>query len=83
MSMQHTEIFVKMKVFTGKRLIFFLIFRLNIDCVYTLETHRQDGSNEYTQSMFWSTNEKIPQFCCIQVGYKGVYITRTCFRDNT
>ena len=23
----------------------------------------------------------IPQFCCIKVGYKGVYITWTCFPD--
>ena len=24
----------------------------------------------------------IPQFCYIKVGYKGVYITRTCFSDG-
>ena len=23
-----------------------------------------------------------PQFCYIKVGYKGVYITRTCFPDD-
>ena len=23
----------------------------------------------------------IPQFCYIKVGYKGVYITKTCFPD--
>ena len=23
----------------------------------------------------------IPQFYCIKVGFKGVYITRTCFPD--
>ena len=30
--------------------------------------------------MFWSKNEK-PQFYNINVGFKGVYITQTCFRD--
>ena len=24
---------------------------------------------------------RIPQFCCIKVGYKGVYITRTRYPD--
>ena len=24
----------------------------------------------------------VPQFCYIKVGYKGVYITRTCFPDD-
>ena len=39
--------------------------------------------------MFWSKNKKnrytpcIPQFCYIKVGFKGVYITRTCFLDET
>ena len=42
-------------------------------------------SNEYPQSMFWSKNKKhnyvyrIPQFCYIKVGYKGVYVARICF----
>ena len=38
------------------------------------------------QSMFWSKNKKKvypckPQFYYIKVGYKGVFVTRTCFRD--
>ena len=47
------------------------------------------GSNEYPQSMFWSKNKKkyaypcIPQFCYIKVGFKGVFIARTCFPDVT
>ena len=49
---------VKMKNFTGKILIFFLIFAQNIDCGYTLEPPRRGGSNEYLQSMFWSKNKK-------------------------
>ena len=32
--------------------IIFLIFAQNIDCGYTLEPPRRDGSNEYPQSMF-------------------------------
>ena len=37
--MQYTEIFIaiKMKIFSSKSLIFFLIFAQNIDCGYTLE----------------------------------------------
>ena len=30
----------------------------NIDCGYSLEPPRRGGSNEYTQSMFWSKNKK-------------------------
>ena len=36
--------------------------------------------------MFWSKNKKnryspaCPKFCYIKVGFKGVYITQTCFR---
>ena len=30
----------------------FLISAQNIDCEYSLEPHRRDGSNEYPQSMF-------------------------------
>ena len=46
------------------------------------------GFNEYPQSMFWSKNKKnrytprIPRFFYIKVGYKGVYISRTCFPDE-
>ena len=79
MSMQYTDIF---KVV----LIFFFFFAQNIDCGYTLEPPCRGGSNEYPQSMFWSKNKKNrytpanPSFV-INVGYEGVYISRTCFRD--
>ena len=43
---------VKMKIFTGKFLNFFLIFAQNIDCEYSLEPPRRGGSNVYPQSMF-------------------------------
>ena len=46
--MQYTEIFCccKNEIFTGKNLIFFLIFAQNIDFRYTLEPLRRGGSNE-------------------------------------
>ena len=38
--------------FTGVHIIF-SYFAENIDCRFLLEPHRRDGSNEYTQSMFF------------------------------
>ena len=48
-----------------------------------LEPPRRGGSNEYLQSMFEAKIRKIgiPQFCYIKVGFKGVYMSRTCFPD--
>ena len=49
----------------------------NMDCGYSLEPPRRDGSNEYPQSMFLSRNKKNnvypckPQFYYIKVGFKG------------
>ena len=67
----------------------FFIFLLETDCGYTLEPPRRGGSNEYPQSMFWSKNKKNgytpanPSFAIyIKVGFKGVYITWTCFPDE-
>ena len=66
----------------------FLIFAQNIDRGYTLESPQRCGSNEYQQSMFKSKNKKNnvypckPQFYYIKVGCKGVFVTRTCFRDD-
>ena len=65
----------------------FKIFAQNIHCGYMLEPPRRGGSNEYPQCMFWIKNKKIryspvyPSFA-IKVGYKGVYITQTCFPDE-
>ena len=76
-----------MENFQLKNFDIFLIFAQNNDFGYSLEPPRRGGSNEYPQSMFWSKNKKkyvypcIPQCCYIKVGFKGVYITRTCFRD--
>ena len=67
--------------------IFFLIFAQNIDCGYTLEPPRRGGSDEHPQSMFGAKIRKIgiplytPVLLYIKVGFEGVYITRTCFRD--
>ena len=79
MPMQYTEIFigVKNENFQQKTFGIFLIFAQNIDC----------GECGYPQSMFWSKNKKnrytpaYPSFCYIKVGFKGVFISRTCFPD--
>ena len=49
---------LKIENFPLKNFDIFLIFAQNIDCGYTLEPPRRGGSNEYTQSMFWSKNKK-------------------------
>ena len=90
MSVQYTAIFHGCKNDNFQIIIFdiFLIFAQNIDCGYTLEPPQRGGSNEYPQSMFWSKKrEKYvypskPQFFYIKVGYKGVFITRTCYPDE-
>ena len=62
----------QMKVFN-----IFLIFAQNIDCGYTLEPPQYVLEQKY---------EKVypckPQFYYIKVGCKGVFVTRTCFRDG-
>ena len=79
---------LKIEKFQEKIFDIFLIFAQNIDCGYTLEPPRRGGSNEYPQSMFWSKNKKNryspvnPSFSImIKVGFKGVFIARTCFPD--
>ena len=53
----------------------FHISAQNIDYGYLLEPPQRGGSNEYSQSMFWSRNKKInvypckPQFHCIKLGF--------------
>ena len=87
--MQYTAILYGCKnvYFQMKFFNIFLIFAQNMDCGYTLEPPQRGGSNEYPQSMFWSKNKKKnvypykPQFYYIKVGCKGVFVTRTCFRD--
>ena len=68
-------------------MIFFLIFAQNIDCGYMLEPHRRGDSNVSTHNLCLGAKIRkkvypcILQFCYIKVGYKGVYISRTCFPD--
>ena len=59
----------------------FHISTLNIDCGYSLEPPRRDGSNEYHKLCFWAIIRKHnvypcePQFYYIKVGFKGVKIS--------
>ena len=46
--------------FTGVYIIFLFLLK-NIDCGYSLEPPRRDGSNEYPQSMFWADIRKISE----------------------
>ena len=70
----------KKAIFQTKKSDIFLISAQNIDCGYSLEPPHRGGSNEYTQSMFLSRNNKNnvypcqPQFYYIKVGFKGVKI---------
>ena len=64
-----------------------LIFAQNMDCGYMLEPPQRSGSNEYPQSMLWSKDMKnrytsaCPSFLYIKLGFKGVYLSWTCFPD--
>ena len=72
MPMQYTEMFkvVKMKIFSSKNFNIFLIFAENIDCGYTLEPPPR-GIPLHTSVLLYKS------------GFKGVYITRTCFPDDS
>ena len=48
----------KLKIFRKNKTDSFHISAQNIDCVYSLESPRQGGSNEYSQSMFLSRNKE-------------------------
>ena len=69
-----------MAIFHIKSSDIFNVSAQNLDCGYSVEPPRRDGSNEYPQSMFLSRNNKNnvypwkPQFYCIKVGFKGVKI---------
>ena len=53
--------------------IIFLVSAQNIDCGYSLEPHRQGGSNQYQQSMFWEI-WKISEFLSENFHFFGVEI---------
>ena len=64
--MQYTKIFSAVKIVNFiRKMTFFLCLLQNIDCGYTLEPPR--------------VYPCIPQFCYIKVGFKGIFIARTCF----
>ena len=68
----------KRKIFIQKNSDNFHYPAQNIDCGYSLDPPRGDGSNEYQQSTFLSKIGKNnvypykPQFCYMKVGFKGV-----------
>ena len=63
----------------------FNIFAQKLDRECTLEPPHCGDYHTYPQSIFLSKNKNIypyiPQFCYTKVGFKGLYITRTCFPD--
>ena len=61
--------FTVVKKFQMKKCDIFLIFAQNIDFGYTLEPPQWGGSNEYTQSMFWSKNKKKNVYPCKPLYY--------------
>ena len=79
---KYTENFTtkKNENFQIKNSYIFLISAQKKDCGYSLEPPRRGGSNEYPQSMLLNRNKKNnvypckPQFCYINVGFKGVKI---------
>ena len=84
--MQYTAIFHGCKN-VNFQMKFFNIFVQNIDCGYTLEPP-QEAVLTSTQNLCFGA--KIinnvypckPQFYYVKVGCKGVFVTRTCFRDE-
>ena len=71
-------------------MIFFLkilIFAHNIDCGYTL-VYLSEAVLTSTHNLCFEAKIRKnvypckPQFHYIKVGCKGVFVTRTCFRDN-
>ena len=71
--------------FTGVYIIF-LISAQNIDCGYSLEPPRQDGSNEYPQFMFWANIWKISEFLYENFQFLvvklSIYLNRRVFVMN-
>ena len=74
-----------MAIFQIKNSDIFHMSPQNIDCGYSLKPPPRGGSNEYTQSMFLSRNNKNnvypckPQFYYIKAGFKGSKLYRYVF----
>ena len=75
--MQYTAIFhgCKNVNFQMKTYNIFLFLLKNIDCGYT---HNLCFRAKIRKNVYPCT----PQFYYIKVGYKGILVTRTCFRDG-
>ena len=58
-------LYSKTGVYRGKH-YFFLFLLENIDCGYSLEPPRRDGSNEHPQSMLWAKIWKISEFLSVK-----------------
>ena len=58
---------------SDKKIWYFHISALNIDCGYSLEPPRRGGSNEYPQSMFLSRNKKNNVCPCKPLYKSGVW----------
>ena len=88
--MQHTAIFhgCKNGNFHLNFFDYFHIFAQNIDSGYTLEPPHNEAVLTSTHNLCFGAKIKKkaipckPQFCYIKVGCKGVFVTRTCFRDG-
>ena len=85
MSVQYTAIFHGCKngnFHMKKNVRFFLFFSQNIDCGYTLEAVLTSTHNRcFRAKIRKNVYPYKPQFYCIKVGCKGVFVTRSCFRD--
>ena len=77
--MQYIEIFLAVKIenFQLKNFDIFLIFAQNIAEAVLTSTHNLCFGAKIRKMGI----PCIPQFYYIKVGFKGVYITRTCFPD--
>ena len=73
--------FVKFENFQKKIFDIFLIFAQNIDCGEAVLTSTHNLC--FRAKIRKIDIPLIPQFCYIKVGFKGVYITRTCYPDET
>ena len=77
---QYTEIFSDAKIenFIGKKNDICNIVAQNINCGYALHSTYNLCFGAKIRKYVYPF---IPQFYYIKVGYKGVYIIRTCYRD--
>ena len=88
--MQYTEIFsaVKIKKNHQTNVVIFKCFAQIIDCGYSLELEPTEAVLPSAHNLYFGS--KIRKTCIplqtpvfyIKVGFKGIYISRTCFPDE-